>query len=100
MKSIEPDGNEIAADPGWSVYIVECSDQTLYTGVTSGLERRINEHNNGTGAKYTRQRRPVKLVYSESVSDRGTALKRELAIKRMKRDSKRKLIIAHTCGEI
>lgn len=65
------------------VYIVECVDTTLYTGIATELERRIDEHNtSGKGAKYTRARRPVKLVYSEEYSDRSTASKREYEIKK------------------
>lgn len=76
------------------VYIVECVDTTLYTGIATELERRIDEHNtSGKGAKYTRARRPVKLVYSEEYSDRSTASKREYEIKKkMSRIQKLKLI--------
>ncbi len=98
MKSIDADATEMANGPKWSVYIVECSDGTFYTGVTTELERRINEHNDGTGAKYTRHRHPVRLVYSEPANDRSAATKRELAIKRLTTDRKRELIIAHWSG--
>jgi putative endonuclease len=98
MKAIDADATDTADGPQWSVYIIECSDSTLYTGVTTELERRINEHNDGTGGKYTRHRRPVKLVYSEPASNRSAALKRELAIKRLTTDGKRKLIIADCSG--
>jgi len=65
------------------VYIVKCSDETLYTGITTQLDRRIEEHNNSKkGAKYTRARRPVVLVYSEEYADRCTASKREYEIKK------------------
>lgn len=74
------------------VYIVECADRTLYTGWTTDVEQRLKAHNAGRGAKYTRERRPVRLVYTEEVPDRGTALKRELKIKRMRRSQKLKLI--------
>jgi putative endonuclease len=74
------------------VYIVECADRTLYTGVAKGLEARIDAHNAGRGAKYTRGRRPVELVYSEAVPGRGSALKRELEIKRLSPDAKRRLL--------
>ena len=74
------------------VYIVQCSDRTLYTGITNALERRIEEHNSSDkGAKYTRSRRPVKLVYQEKHSDRSTASKREYEIKKMSREEKQKL---------
>ncbi|MCB0209704.1 MAG: GIY-YIG nuclease family protein [Anaerolineae bacterium] len=74
------------------VYIVECADRTLYTGWTTDLQRRINTHNAGKGAKYTRSRTPVRLVYSEAHPDRATAMQREIAIKRMNRAGKLKLI--------
>jgi len=63
-----------AAPAGWHVYIVRCADRTLYTGVAKDLPDRIAVHNSGRGAKYTRQRLPVKLVYSEAAADRGAAL--------------------------
>jgi putative endonuclease len=76
------------------VYIVECADSTLYTGISTELERRIQEHNTSEkGAKYTRIRRPVKLVYSESYPNRSSASKREYEIKKkMNRAEKLKLI--------
>ena len=76
------------------VYIVECADNTLYTGIATELERRIEEHNSSDkGAKYTRVRRPVKLVYHETYPNRSTASKREYAIKkRMSRKEKLALI--------
>jgi putative endonuclease len=73
-------------------YIVECSDGTFYTGWTTDLERRVRTHNAGRGAKYTRIRRPVKLVYQEAQPDVSSAMKRERAIKTMKREQKQKLI--------
>ena len=75
----------------WHVYIVRCADRTLYTGVAKDLASRIAAHNDGRGAKYTRQRLPVKLVYSESALDRGAALRRELQIKGLTRAAKRAL---------
>ena len=79
------------------VYIVECADKTLYTGWTTDVERRLKAHNAGRGARYTRERGPERLVYVEAVSDRSAALKRELAIKRMTRAQKLKLIGGETC---
>ena len=73
-------------------YIVECADGTYYTGWAVDPERRVAVHNQGRGARYTRTRRPVRLVYVESQPDISTALKRERAIKRMTREGKRKLI--------
>ena len=73
-------------------YIVECSDGTYYTGWTTDPQRRVATHNKGRGAKYTKMRLPVKLVYMEEQPDRNTAMKRERAIKKMTRDKKRQLI--------
>ena len=77
---------------GWFVYIVECSDNTLYTGVATDIDARLAEHNAGRGAKYTRARLPVALVHSEEAKDKSTALRREHAIKRMRAADKRSLI--------
>ena len=75
------------------VYILECSDKTLYTGTTNNLETRLHEHNNTrAGAKYTRGRRPVKLVYVEVCSTPSIALKREAEIKKLSREQKLLLI--------
>ena len=73
-------------------YIVECSDGTYYTGWTTDPDRRVATHNKGRGAKYTKMRLPVKLVYVEEQPDRVAAMKRERAIKKMTRLQKRKLI--------
>lgn len=74
------------------VYMVECADKTLYTGWTTDVQQRLKIHNAGRGAKYTRERGPVRLVYLEEVPDRRAALKRELEIKRMRRAKKLQLI--------
>jgi putative endonuclease len=75
------------------VYILECSDRTLYTGWTHDIENRIKEHNNGkNGARYTRSRRPVKLVYIESCLSLSDALTREAGIKKLSRVQKMQLI--------
>lgn len=77
----------------WYTYMVCCADNTLYTGITTDLKRRVGEHNSGDkGARYTRGRRPVELVYSESFPDRASAAGREAAIKRMRAGEKRALI--------
>jgi putative endonuclease len=76
----------------WHVYIVRCIDDSLYTGVAKDLPARIAQHNAGGGAKYTRGRLPVELVYAESAGDRGAAQKREAAIKRLPSAGKRRLI--------
>ena len=73
-------------------YILECKDGTYYTGWTNNLEKRMKEHNEGKGAKYTKARRPVKLVYFETFESKIDAMKREYAIKQMKRSEKIKLI--------
>ena len=73
-------------------YIVECADGTYYTGWAVDPEKRVAMHNKGRGARYTRTRGPVKLVYVEELPDRSAAMKREIAIKRLTRDRKGRLI--------
>lgn len=72
----------------WTVYILQCRDGTLYTGITDNLPRRLAAHNGGKGAKYTRSRGPVVLVHQESCPDRSAALRRERAIKALSRSQK------------
>ena len=79
------------------VYILRCADDTLYCGWTNDLENRIKNHNAGTGAKYTRARRPVELVYYEEYEDKSEALSREWHIKRLPRAEKLKLIKEFNC---
>lgn len=75
------------------VYILECSDGTLYTGITKDITKRLEEHNSSDkGAKYTKARRPVKLLYEESSNDRSSASKREYEIKKFSRLKKLELI--------
>jgi putative endonuclease len=75
------------------VYILSCADGTLYTGITTDLERRLHEHNHSAkGARYTRSRRPVTVVYQECLPDRSSATKREFEIKKMNRMDKCKLM--------
>jgi predicted GIY-YIG superfamily endonuclease len=76
----------------WSVYIVRCADGTLYTGISTDVAARIAAHNRGSGAKYTRSRMPVELIYQERAPDRGAAQKREHEIKRLPPDAKRALV--------
>ena len=76
----------------WHVYILECADGSLYTGVAIDVAARVATHNAGKGAKYTRSRLPVRLVYQEMQGERGAALSREAAIKRMRAADKRLLI--------
>lgn len=78
----------------WFVYILECSDQTYYTGITTDLERRLAEHNAGKGAKYTRGRGPLKLLYSDTCVDRSAASKREMEIKSLSKQEKEALFKA------
>ena len=76
----------------WFLYIVECKDRTLYTGISTDISRRIAEHVSGKGSKYLRSRSPLKLVHSEVFRTRGRALKREAEIKRWTRSMKQALI--------
>lgn len=77
----------------YHIYILECSDKTFYTGITVDIERRIWEHNNSEkGAKYTKARRPVKLVFSKKFKNRSLASKEEYRIKKLSREEKKKLI--------
>jgi len=77
------------------VYILECNDGTLYTGITKDMQKRLLEHNSSQkGAKYTKARRPVKLMYSEKSQDRSSASKREYVLKKLSRDEKLRLINA------
>ena len=80
---------------GWIVYIIRCDDDTLYTGVTTNLERRFREHRDlSCGAKYFNGRKPLAVVYSENGHDRSSACQREAAIKKLGRDGKLDLINA------
>lgn len=78
------------------VYILKCSDNSLYTGWTNEINRRVEAHNQGQGAKYTRGRSPVRLVYLEFLKDKSAGLKREAAIKRLSRKQKEKLIASNS----
>jgi Predicted endonuclease containing a URI domain len=75
------------------VYILRCADGSLYTGWTNDLEKRVKTHNAGKGAKYTKTRLPVELVYYEEYEEKGEALSRELSIKKLKKTAKEKLIL-------
>lgn len=72
----------------WLVYLLRCRDGTLYAGATNDLQRRVAAHQAGRGGAYTRARRPVRVVYTESQPDRGAALRREAALKRLPRTAK------------
>ncbi|MEM7196663.1 MAG: GIY-YIG nuclease family protein [Pseudomonadota bacterium] len=76
----------------WQIYIVRCSDGSLYTGITNNMDIRLELHNSGKGAKYTRARRPVQLVYSESSTSQSEAARREFQIKKLSRAQKLLLI--------
>lgn len=90
---IQPDATEPGKPSAWFVYILDCSDGTLYTGITTEPERRLEEHNIGDkGAKYTKNRRPVEIIYLEEADSRASASKREYAIKQMSREQKQQLI--------
>ena len=82
----------------WTVYILECKDNTLYTGITDNLEKRIASHNTGKGAKYTRGRCPVVLRYAEICESHSQALKREYAIKQLSRSEKLELCLQYKRG--
>jgi putative endonuclease len=86
--------NEEAYSREWTVYILRCSDGTLYTGITTDVERRLHEHNqvDSKAARYLKTRRPFELVYQENAPSRGEAMKRERAIKNLARNRKLKLI--------
>ena len=79
----------------WYVYMVRCADDSLYTGITRDVEKRVDEHNcsDQLGAKYTRFRRPVKLVYQETLPSRSAATRREIEIKGLSRQEKESLIL-------
>ena len=81
-----------SASPHFFCYIVECADGTYYTGWSTDPERRTRQHNAGRGARYTRTRVPVRLVYVEECPDRASAMRREIQIKQMGREAKGKLI--------
>jgi putative endonuclease len=80
------------SDAACFCYMLECSDGTFYTGWTTDPARRLKQHNRGTGARYTRARRPVRLVYVEELPDRSAAMRREDALKRMGHPQKKRLI--------
>ena len=80
---------------GWCLYLVKCADATLYTGITNDLQRRIDQHNNGTASRYTRSRLPVQLVYREGCRNKSNALKKEYRMKSLSRRAKE----AHIAGK-
>lgn len=80
----------------WYLYILRCRDDSLYTGITTDVEKRLEAHRSGKGAKYTRGRGPLELVYRESCGTHSDALKREIEIKRLTREQKQALIASNT----
>ena len=76
----------------WLVYMLECSDSSIYTGITNNLENRLKKHQSGDGAKYLRGRLPIKLIYKELFINRSEATKREISIKKMSKKEKKILI--------
>ncbi|PSQ97789.1 MAG: GIY-YIG nuclease family protein [Bacteroidetes bacterium SW_9_63_38] len=91
MSGSFPDAAD-SENEGHYVYVVQCSDGSYYTGYTTDVQRRVAEHNDGTGAKYTRGRRPVELVHVESFPDQSRAMQREYAIKQWDRPRKERLV--------
>ncbi len=77
----------------WTVYILECKDKTLYTGITNNLERRIQQHELGKGAKYTKGRGPFRVIHTEEFAEKGLALGREHQIKQLNREQKLTLTV-------
>ncbi|PJB73424.1 MAG: endonuclease [Alphaproteobacteria bacterium CG_4_9_14_3_um_filter_47_13] len=82
--------------PEWIVYILECADGTLYTGITNNLQQRLEKHTTGTGAKYTRGRAPFRVIFTETHEGKSSALKREIEIKALGREEKLRLIKENT----
>lgn len=78
----------------WFLYILECADKTLYTGITTDVQRRFEQHENGQGAKYTKGRAPLKILYTEECENRSSASKRELEIKALSKQAKQALILS------
>ena len=91
MSAPTPDSTS-PEEGGHYVYVVQCSDGSFYTGYTTDVQRRVAEHNEGEGAKYTKGRRPVELVHVESFADQSSAMQREYAIKQLRRGAKESLI--------
>jgi len=80
------------ASTGWFCYLLECADGTLYAGITTAVDRRLTAHNLGSASKYTRARRPVRLLHTEAWPDRSSATRRELALKKLPRVAKLALV--------
>jgi putative endonuclease len=92
LHEVKDEGTPLYKIKKYYVYILECADGSLYTGITNNLERRLKQHNDGKGAKYCKNRRPVKLVFLVEAIDKSSAAKEEYRIKQLKRIDKLKLI--------
>jgi putative endonuclease len=92
MQNPSSEKSKLVDERSWWIYIVECLDGTYYTGISPDINNRIEKHNLGTGAKYTKFRRPVTLLYYEKHKNRSGATKREIQIKKLTRDQKKELI--------
>lgn len=90
--SPDADASGDRSDGDHFVYIVECDDGTFYTGYTTDVERRVEEHNAGVGARYTRGRTPVEVIYTEAYASKSEAMSREYAIKQLRRRQKERLV--------
>jgi putative endonuclease len=89
---ITPIETAVSAEEGWTLYILECSDRTFYTGITKDIGRRLLQHNDGRASRYTRVRTPVKLLYQEPCRSRSEASIKEAAIKSLSRKEKERMI--------
>lgn len=87
-----PQATAVAQGAVWSLYVLECSDGSFYTGVTTDIDRRFREHQEGKASRYTRTRRPVVLVYREACGTRSQSLARECAVKSLSRERKEELV--------
>lgn len=92
MKTMAPAKKRKKSSVAWVLYVLKCRDGTLYTGITTNLSRRVQQHNSGKASRYTRSRLPVKLVYHERCRGRSLALKKEYAMKRLSRKGKEEYI--------
>ena len=94
-----PSSNQKIEQPSWLLYILNCHDGSFYTGITNNLERRVEQHNAGIASKYSRARLPVKVIYTEACENRSNASKRELAVKKLSRKAKEKLLAKWNADE-
>jgi putative endonuclease len=88
------------AETHWFLYVLKCRDGSLYCGITTDLSRRLDQHNAGTGARYTRARRPVVVAHSWPCKDRSSALKNEAAFKKLSRAAKIRRLTAHSASDV